>query len=144
MPAAAPGAGQQRLQRLARLVPEADPYPEEGTAASSSSPWLDMATARALDELDVDETVTACVQLDEVLFALATSNGIHIVRLLGEGCKEVTVADPAVTCLAVQTDGNGTLLAAGHHDGLVSLTQLSPSDTGDVAPQWTRHMHDGP
>ena len=26
----------------------------------------------------------------------------------------------------------------------MSLTQLGPADTGVVAPQWTRHLHDGP
>ena len=58
--------------------------------------------------------------------------------------KAITVADPAVTCLSVRADGDYALLAAGHHDGSMSLTQLSPADTGVVAPQWTRHLHDGP
>ena len=93
----------------------------------------------------MDETVTAWTQLDEVLFALATPNTIHVVSLLGDdGRKAITVADPAVTCLSVRADGDYALLAAGHHDGSVSLTQLSPADTGVVAPQWTRHLHDGP
>ena len=26
----------------------------------------------------------------------------------------------------------------------MSLTQLAPADNGVVAPQWTRHLHDGP
>ena len=93
----------------------------------------------------MDETVTAWTQLDEVLFAFATPSTIHVVSLLGDdGCKAITVADPAVTCLSVRADGDYALLAAGHHDGSVSLTQLSPADTGVVAPRWTRHLHDGP
>jgi hypothetical protein len=56
----------------------------------------------------------------------------------------VTVTDRAVACLAVRTKGDGALLAAGHHDGTVSLTRLSPADTGDTAPQRTCRLHDGP
>jgi MinD-like ATPase involved in chromosome partitioning or flagellar assembly len=119
-------------------------FTEEGDGGQLLVTWLDMATARALKELDIDETVMACAQLDEVMFALATSNGIHVIWLLGEGRKAVTVADLTVTCLSVRADGDGALLAAGHHDGSVSLTQLSPADTGVVAPKWMRHMHDGP
>ena len=120
-------------------------FTKEGDAGQLLVTWLDMATARVLDELSVDETVTAWTQLDEVLFALATPNTIHVVSLLGEdGCKAITVADPAVTCLSVRADGDHALLAAGHHDGSVSLTQLSPADTDTAAPQWTRHLHDGP
>ena len=121
-------------------------FTEEGDGGQLLVTWLDMATARALDELEVDETVTAWAQVDEVLFALATSSGIHVVWLIGDGssCKAITIADPAVTCLAVRADGDGALLAAGHHDGSVSLTQLSPAVTGVVAPQWTHHLHDGP
>ena len=119
---------------------------EEGDGGQLLVTWLDMATARALDELEVDETVTAWAQVDEVLFVLATSSGIHVVRLMGDGssCKAITIADPAVTCLAVRADGDGALLAAGHHDGSVSLTQLSPAVTGVAAPPWTHHLHDGP
>ena len=43
-----------------------------------------MTTARVLDELDVDETVTAWAQVDEVLFAFATPSTIHVVWLLGD------------------------------------------------------------
>jgi type I restriction enzyme, R subunit len=118
---------------------------EEGDGGQLLVTWLDMATARALNELKVDETVTASAQLDEVLFAFATPRTIHVVSLLGDdGFKAITVADPAVTCLSVRADGDHALLAAGHHDGSVSLTQLAPADTGVVAPQWTHHLHDGP
>jgi hypothetical protein len=119
-------------------------FTEEGDSGQLLVTWLDMATARALDKFHVDETITACAQLDRVMFALATPEEIHVVWLLGEGRKAITVADPTVTCLAVRADGDGALLAAGHHDGSVSLTQLSPADTGVVDPQWMRHMHDGP
>ena len=120
-------------------------FTEEGDAGQLLVTWLDMINARVLDELDVDETVTAWTQLDEVLFAFATPSTIHVVSLLEDGgCKAITVADPAVTCLSVRADGDYVLLAAGHHDGSVSLTQLGPADTGVVAPQWTRHLHDGP
>ena len=120
-------------------------FAEEGDSGQLLATWLDMTNARVLDELDVDETVTAWTQLDGVLFALATPTTIHVVSLLGDdGRKAITVADPAVTCLSVRADGGYALLAAGHHDGSVSLTQLSPADTGVVAPQWTRHLHDGP
>ena len=119
-------------------------FTEEGDGGQILVTWLDMATSRALDQLEVDETIMACAQLDERMFALATSGGIHVVWLLGEGCKAVAVADPNVTCLAARAGGDGALLAAGHHDGSVSLTQLSPADTDVVAPQWMRHMHDGP
>lgn len=107
--------------------------------------WLDMTNTRVLDELDVDETVTAWTQLDEVLFAFAIPDAIHIVRLFGDDSRRaITVADPAVTCLSVRTDGDYMLLAAGHHDGSVSLTRLGLTNTGVVAPQWTRRLHDGP
>jgi Type ISP C-terminal specificity domain/N-6 DNA Methylase/Pentapeptide repeats (8 copies)/NACHT domain len=120
-------------------------FTEEGDAGRLLVAWLDMINARVLAELDVDETVTACTQLDEALFALATPNTVQVVSLLGgDGCKEITVADPAVTCLSVRVDSDHVLLAAGHHDGSVSLTQLGHADTGVVAPQWTRHLHDGP
>ena len=79
------------------------------------------------------------------MFALATPNMIHVVSLLGNNrCKAITVTDPAVTCLSLRADGDYALLVAGHHDGSVSLTQLSPADTDIVAPQWTCHLHDGP
>jgi len=120
-------------------------FTEEGDSGQLLVTWLDMINARILDELDVDETVTAWTQLDEVLFALATPNTIHVVSALGDnGCKAITVADPSVTCLSVRADGDYVLLAAGHHDGSVSLTQLGHADTGVVAPQWTCHLHDGP
>ena len=70
---------------------------------------------------------------------------IHVVSLLeDDSYKAIAITDPAVTCLSVRADGDYALLAAGHHDGSASLTQLSPADTGVVAPQWTRHLHDGP
>jgi type I restriction enzyme R subunit len=120
-------------------------FTEEGDSGQLLVTWLDMTNARVLDELYVDETVTAWTQLDEVLFAFATPSTIHVVSLLGDdGFKAITVADPAVTCLSVRADGDYALLAAGHYDGSVSLTQLAPADTGVVAPQWTHHLHDGP
>jgi hypothetical protein len=120
-------------------------FTEEGDSGRLLVTWLGMINARVLDELDVDETVTAWTQLDEVLFAFATPTAVHVVLLLADdSCKAITVADPAVTCLSVRADGGYALLAAGHHDGSVSLTQLGPADTGVVAPQCTRHLHDGP
>jgi hypothetical protein len=117
---------------------------EEGDAGQLLITWLDMVNARVLDALAVDETVTACTQLDEILFAFATPDTVYTSSLLEDGhCKVITVADHAVTCLSVRADGDYTLLAAGHHDGSVSLTQLGPADIS-VAPQWTRHLHDGP
>ena len=101
-------------------------FTEEGDGGQLLVTWLDMAAARALDELNVDETIMACAQRDEVMFALATSNGIHVVWLLREGRKTVTVADHTVTCLTVRADGDGALLAAGHHDGSVSLNPTQP------------------
>ena len=120
-------------------------FTEEGDSGQLLVTWLDMINARVLAELNVDETVTAWTQLDDALFAFATPNTVHVVSLLGDhGCKAITVADPAVTCLSVRADGDYALLIAGHHDGSVSLTQLSPADTGVVAPRWARHLHDGP
>jgi hypothetical protein len=120
-------------------------FTEEGDSGQLLVTWLDLINARILDKLDVDETVTAWTQLDEIMFALATPNTIQVVSALGDnGRKAITVADPSVTCLSVRDDGDHVLLAAGHHDGSVSLTQLGPADTGAVAPQWTRHLHDGP
>jgi hypothetical protein len=120
-------------------------FTEENDSGELHVTWLDMTNARILDVRDVDETVTAWTQLDEVLFAFATPDAIYVVSLLGDdGCKAITVADPAVTCLSVRADSDHVLLAAGHHDGSVSLTRLGPADTGIVAPQWTRHLHDGP
>ena len=120
-------------------------FTEEGDAGRLLVTWLDMTNVWILNELYVDETVTAWTELDGVLFAFATPNTIHVVSLAGDdGCKAITVADPAVTCLSVQADGNYALLAAGHHDGSVSLTRIRPADTGILAPQWTRHLHDGP
>jgi len=107
--------------------------------------WLDRTKARILNELDVDETVTAWTQLDGVLFAFAVPEKIYVVPLLGnDGGKLITVADPAVTCLSVRAAGDYVLLAAGHHDGSVGLTRLDPVDTGVVVPQSTLHLHDGP
>ena len=120
-------------------------FTEEAYAGQLLVTWLDIATPRVLSKLDVDETVTAWTQLDEVLFAFATPSTVQVVSLLGDdGCRAITVADPAVTCLSVRADGDYALVAAGHHDGSVSLTQLSPAETGVVAPRWTRHLHDGP
>jgi hypothetical protein len=120
-------------------------FTEEGDAGQLLVTWLDMINERVLDARVVDETVTAGTQLDEALFAFATSNTIHVVSLLEDDRrKAIAVADPGVTCLSVRADGDYALLAAGHHDGSVSLTQLSPADTGVVPPQWTRHLHDGP
>jgi hypothetical protein len=104
-------------------------FTEEGDAGQLLVTWLDIVTPRVLGKLDVDETVTAWTQLDEVLFAFATPSTIHVVSLLGDdGCNAITVADPAVTCLSVRADGVYALLAAGHHDGSVSLTQLGPAE----------------
>ena len=131
--------------QAAVLGPRTALFTEEGDSGQLLVTWLDMINARVLAKLNVDETVTAWTQLDEVLFAFATPNTIHVVLLLGDGgCEAITVADPAVTCLSVRADGDYALLAAGHHDGSVSLIQLSPADTGVVVPQWTRHVHDGP
>jgi len=106
---------------------------------------MDLATRRVLDEIDVDETVTAWAQLDYVLFAAATADKIRVVWLLGEdACTEIAVADPAVTCLAARANGDGALLAAGHGDGSVTITRLSSADAADQAPQWRRQIHDGP
>ena len=64
-----------------------------------------MVNARVLDALDVDETVTAWTQLEEVLFAFATPDTIHVISLLGDNSrKAITIADPAVTCLSVRAD----------------------------------------
>jgi WD40 repeat protein len=103
-----------------------------------------MINARVLDKLDVDETVTAWTQLDEELFAFAVPDTIYVVSRLGDGRKATTIADPAVTCLSVRSDSDYVLLAAGHHDGSVSLTRLGPADASVVTPQWTRRLHDGP
>jgi WD40 repeat protein len=119
-------------------------FTEEGDDGQAQVTWLDMTTRRALDRLDVDEAVMAWAQLDEVLFAFATSDEIHVAWRLAASFKAVTVTDSGVTCMAVRAHGNGALLAAGHHDGSVSLTELSPADTGVVAPRWTRQIHDGP
>jgi hypothetical protein len=106
---------------------------------------MDLDAARAWKEVSFDETVTAWAQVDEVLFTFALSGGIHVVEQRGNGSwRTASVADPGITCLAVRADGNGVLLAAGHHDGSVSITRLSPAPTGQVAPQWTRLLHDGP
>jgi hypothetical protein len=120
-------------------------FTEEDDAGRLLVTWLDMTNARVLDKLDLDETVTAWTQLDEELFALATPSTMRVMSLLGDkSCKTVTVADPSVTCLSVRAGADHALLAAGHNDGSVSLTKLSPTDTGPMAPQWTRHLHDGP
>ena len=58
-------------------------FTEEGDSGQLLVTWLDMINARVLDELDVDETVTAWTQLDDVLFAFATPNTVHVVSLLG-------------------------------------------------------------
>ena len=105
--------------------------------------WMGIDAARALDQLDVNESITAWAQLDDVLFAFATSSTIHVAWLLGGGNrKAVTIVDPGVTCLAVRVDGDGVLVAAGHHDGSVSLTRLSTTDSSVVVPQRTSSLHD--
>jgi hypothetical protein len=120
-------------------------FTEEGDGGQLRVTWVDVDTARALNELDMDQSITACTRLDGVLWAVATSTVITVWRLPEEGGhKELTVADPAVSCLAVRSDGHGALLAAGHYDGSVSLTRLSAADTGVVVPQRTIHLHDGP
>ena len=120
-------------------------FAEEGDDGQFLVTWLDIVNERILDQLDVDETVTAWTQLEEVLFAFATPDAIHVILLLGDDSrKAVTIADSAATCLSVRAESGYVLLAAGHHDGSVSLTQLAPADNGDVAPQWARHLHDGP
>jgi hypothetical protein len=120
-------------------------FTEEEDSGRLLVTWLDMTNARVLDARDVDETVTAWTQLDEVLFAFAIPNAIYVVSLLGDdGRKAITVADRAVTCLSVRADSDHVLLAAGHYDGSVSLTRLYPTDTDTVAPQWTRRLHEGP
>lgn len=117
-------------------------FADEGDGGRLLVAWLDMVTARSLGKLSLDETVTAWAQLDDVLFAFATAGGIRVTWLHGEG--RVTIADPAVTCLAVRPDGDGALLAAGHHDGSVSLTRLSPADLGAAVLRLTRRLHAGP
>ena len=130
---------------MAALATRSALFVEEMGSGHQFATWLDMGTARPLAKVDVAETITAWVQLDHVLFAFAASSGIKVAWLLGEGrLKTVTIADPAVTCLAVRGDRDGVLLAAGHQDGSVSLTQLSAADTGVLAPQWVRHVHNGP
>jgi hypothetical protein len=120
-------------------------FTEEGVGGQLRITWMDMDTARALNQFDMDHSITAWTQLDGVLCAVATSSVIHVWRLPGEdGYKEVTVAAPGVSCLAVRADGDGTLLAAGHHDGSVTFIRLSATDTGVVTPQRTIHLHDGP
>jgi hypothetical protein len=118
-------------------------FAEEGDGGRSLVTWVDMVTARGLVEREVDESITAWAKLDDVLFAFATPDEVQVVWLRGEP-KAVIVPDPAVSCLAVRADGNGAVLAAGHHDGSVSLTRLSPRDTAVAGPQWTHHVHDGP
>jgi hypothetical protein len=120
-------------------------FAEEGDDGQLLVTWLDITDARTLDQRDVDETVTAWTQLEGGLFAFATPDAIHVVLPLGDDSrKAITIADPAVTCLSVGAGSGYALLASGHYDGSVSLTQLAPADDGVVAPQWTRHLHDGP
>ena len=130
---------------MAALAARSALFIEEMDSGYQTATWLNMVTARTLAKVDVAEIITAWVQLDQVLFALAASGDTKVAWLLREGrLKTVTIADPAVTCLAVRDDRGGVLLAAGHQDGSVSLTRLSVADTGVLAPQWMRHMHDGP
>ena len=63
-------------------------FAEEGDGGQLLVTWLDMATARALDELEVDETVTAWAQVDEVLFALATPER-HPCRMASQGRQQL-------------------------------------------------------
>ncbi|MFD2415413.1 pentapeptide repeat-containing protein [Amycolatopsis pigmentata] len=120
-------------------------FTEEKDSGELLITWLDMTSTRVLDTLHVDETVMAWTQLDKGLFAFAVPDAVYVVSLLGDdGRQAITVADPAVTCLSVRADSDYVLLAAGHRDGSVSLTRIDPADTGVVAPQWTRRMHDGP
>ncbi len=60
-------------------------FTEEGNDGQLLVTWLDMTNARILDQLDVDETVTAWTQLDGVLLAFATPDTIHVVSLLRDG-----------------------------------------------------------
>lgn len=120
-------------------------FAEEKDGGQIRVTWLDTTTAQALYELDLGETITAWTHLDETLLALATSTAIVVTWLRRKGRrKTVFVADTGITCMAVRANGEGALLAAGHHDGSVSLAQLSLADGDVVAPQWTRHLHDGP
>ena len=131
--------------QAAVLGPRNALFAEEGDDGQLLITWLDITGARTLDQLDVDETVTAWTQLEEVLFAFATPDTIHVISLLrDDNRRAITIADPAVTCLSVRAEGDYALMAAGHHDGSVSLTQLARADNDVVAPQWTRHLHDGP
>jgi hypothetical protein len=120
-------------------------FAEEGDDGQIRVTWLDATTAQALTAPDLgDGIVTASAQVDGELFALATSDAISVFWPDEDNqYKQAIVVDPAITCLALQADGNSVLLVAGHQDGSVSLTRLRP-DTGVIAPLWRRQLHDGP
>jgi hypothetical protein len=117
---------------------------EEADDGRTRVTWLDMTTRRALDSLEVDATVTACAQADGELYALAIPGSVHVVWPHPTGQRDsVFVPDQGVTCLTLRAERTGSvLLAAGHQDGSVSLTRVTPGAT--LEPLWRRQLHDGP
>ena len=119
-------------------------FVEEGDGAGILVTWLDVLSGRPMDELQIDETVTACAQVDGELYAVATASAIHVVWADdGTGVRSsMTLADQGVTCLALLADGNSVLLAAGNSEGLVALARVNPS--GVTTRLWQRDLHAGP
>ena len=106
--------------------------------------WLELTSGIQQANLRTDEDISACAQVDGKLYAVATSNAVHV-RWRDDN-SPVTIDTPGVTCLALQIDEHGgeddILLAVGNTEGSVILYRASLR--GTTTQQWHRDLHQGP
>jgi hypothetical protein len=122
-------------------------FAEEIQHGATRLTWLDMRTARALDVLEIDTTITSCAQLDGKLYAFTTSDATYIIVPTPDMRRNVhRVADHAVSCINLHDDPEGTLLMiTGHLDGTVTITRIKiASQADEPVILWRHPVHDGP
>jgi hypothetical protein len=121
-------------------------FAEEMQGGVTRLTWLDISTARPLDTFEIDAAITSCAQLDGKLYAYATFDAIHVISFSEDMKRNIHVlTDHGISCIDLCANAEGTLVAAGHHDGSVSVTRVNIDGQADEPVMlWQRQLHDGP